>query len=53
MNKTFRNIIYIALTLVALTSCNDWLDRSHRLRRKSNSAERADTKTSSRVYILP
>lgn len=28
MNKTFRNIIYIALTLVALTSCNDWLDVS-------------------------
>lgn len=28
MNKTFRNIIYIALALVALTSCNDWLDVS-------------------------
>lgn len=28
MNKTFRNIIYIALTLVTLTSCNDWLDVS-------------------------
>lgn len=28
MNKTFRKIIYIALSLMALTSCNDWLDVS-------------------------
>lgn len=28
MNKIFKNILYLALPLLALTSCNDWLDVS-------------------------